>query len=365
MLKKILIGVATLLLLCMGAIAIFASYLNWSTPENLTKTTYSQLPYLAGKPAVKGKVLAIVTSTPSMQVPTKDGFKTKEAGFELTELARAYAVFIANGYDVDVASPLGGAATYVQDEDDMGAYDYAFLNDSQAMNKVRNTLKISNVSVEDYAALYLVGGKGTMFDFRNNASLQRLISESWSRGAVVSAVCHGPAALLGVALPDGSQLLAGKQITGFSNAEELLLIPKAEQVFGSLLEDELRNAGAKVVVGPDYLEQIAIDGRLISGQNPWSVWALADAVVAALGETPAPRELTGEELAVNVMGIYQQHGLEQAVSALQALSADKKTSLARNLIAIHIFVSAKKGQWSEALDQFELLRVASRLADVG
>lgn len=364
--KKIGLLLLVLLLLLSGSLAVLASYLDWSEPSDLSKTHMADLPYLAEIPApTNGKILAIVTSTATMQVPADEGFKQKKAGFELTELSRAYAVFRANGFAVDVASPQGGAAPYVRDDDDMGPYDHAFLNDSTAMVKISNTLKLSEVKASDYQAIYLVGGKGTMFDFRSNAVLQQLVADSWQQGAVVSAVCHGPAGLLGVTLPDGTSLLSGRKVTAFTNAEELFLIPKAAQVFGTLLQDDLQKAGAKFVEGPVYLNQLAVDGRLITGQNPWSVWALADAVVRELGVTPKPREISNAELAVQLLNLYHQQGLAAAAAALEKMPDAVQAKVDRNLIAMHLLVALMQYNWQQGFDLMSLLGSAAQAAKEG
>lgn len=364
--KKLALIVLGLVLLLSGVLALLASYLDWSEPSDISTTKTTDLPYLVElPPATQGKILAIVTSTAKMEVPTDDGVKLKKAGFELTELSRAYAVFSANGFAVEVASPQGGAAPYVRDDDDMGPYDYAFLNNQAAMAKISNTLKLSEVKASDYKAIYLVGGKGTMFDFRNNAVLQQLVADSWQQGAVVSAVCHGPAGLLGVKLPDGTELLSGRKVTAFTNAEELFLIPKATQVFGTLLQDDLQKAGAEFVEGPLYLNQLALDGRLITGQNPWSVWALADVVVRELGVTPKPRDILNAELAVQLLNIYQRQGLEAAEAALENMPDVAQAKVDRNLIAMHLLVALMQFNWQQGVDLMSLLGSAAQAAKEG
>jgi putative intracellular protease/amidase len=365
-LKRGLVGfgwsLLTLLLLCAAVVAWVASVLDWSEPADFTRTQAADLPYLAAANApVRGKILAIVTSTATMQVPKDDGVKTKPAGFELTELARAYAVFTANGFVVDIASPKGGAAPFVQDDDDMGAFDYAFLNDPAAMAKVNASIALSAVDISAYQAVYLVGGKGTMFDFRQNPRLQQLLSQSWQQGAVLAAVCHGPAGLLGVKDADGKALLAGRTVTAFSNAEELFLIPAAPAVFGTLLEDDLRAAGANVSTGPLYLNHVVVDGRLISGQNPWSVWRLAEATVQALGVTPRERQRNGDEIAVQLLGVYQQQGLSAAQQWLLQLPPDQLQRLDRGLFSIHLLIALMQQQWQQASDVFSLLRQLAAL----
>lgn len=362
--KKLGWSLLVLVLLLSAGGVYLSQFFVLTAPDDLINTQNSELPYLAAADATNGRrILAIVTSTETMQVPTDKGAKSKQAGFELTELARAYAVFVAHGFTVDIASPQGGAAPYVRDDEDMGVFDYAFLNDSAAMAKVADTQALASVDIGNYDAVYLVGGKGTMFDFRANSTLQQLLSRAWQQGAVLAAVCHGPAGLLGVTDEQGQPLLQGRKVTAFSNAEELFLIPNAAQVFGSLLEDDLRAAGAELVLAPRYLEQVVVDGRLISGQNPWSVWPMAEAVVNALGVTPKARQRNGDELAVGLLLAYRQGGLAQAAAHLQQLAPDELQRLDRRVFSLHLLIALMQSEWQQALDLFNVLRQLTQVLE--
>lgn len=133
---------------------------------------------------------------------------------------------------------------------------------------------------------------------------------------VVSAVCHGPAALVNVKLDNGQMLLANKQVSGFTNEEELFLIPDANQVFPFLLEDKLKAQGANFNAGANYLEQVSQDGKLVTGQNPWSVWTMAEMVIAEMGYEPKPRAKTPEEHSVALLMLYDEKGQEAALQAI-------------------------------------------------
>ena len=293
-------------------------------------------------PTSRGKVLAVVTSTgtnPNTGKPT---------GYELTELSRAYYVFVANGYDVDIASPLGGEPPMVLD-DGLVEADHAFLNDTVAKRKLENSLLVSGVDPHDYAAVYFVGGKGTLFDFSENADIQRITRAIYQDGGVVGAVCHGPAALLNVTLDDGSPLLQGKRVTGFTNAEELFLIKDARTLFPFLLQDALAEKAAQFVEGELYLDNTVVDGRLVTGQNPWSTWSTAEAVVSALGQVPIARERSSEEIAVGVLQRYYREGGEAARQARM-----ESPQLERRLILMHAVVAGMQARWSDAW-QFQRL----------
>src|SRR5690606_2870226 len=98
---------------------------------------------------------------------------------------------------------------------------------------------LDRVDPSDYDAVYLVGGKGAMLDLHGSPALQSIIAEVYRGGGVIAAVCHGPAALIDVTLHDGQTLLAGRRVTGFSNAEEYFLMKDPVQKLGFLLQDGL------------------------------------------------------------------------------------------------------------------------------
>lgn len=230
---------------------------------DITTTQVSDLAYVGQNiPAPRGKVLAVVTSAKTMWATDKS------TGYELTELSRTYYVFQANGFEVDIASPNGGEPQVVIDDEDMGAFDFAFLNDKAAQAKVRNTLAVAGLNAKDYEAVFFVGGKGAMFDFPKNKAIQAIVRDLYQSGKVIGAVCHGPAALVNVTLDSGRPLLENKRVSGFTNKEELLLIPEAETIFPFLLQDKLASKGARFNEGAMYLEQTSHDGNLVTGQNP-------------------------------------------------------------------------------------------------
>ncbi len=292
----------------------------------------------------RGRILAVVTST--MHI----GDSGKKAGFELTELSRAWYVFVANGYAVDIASPRGGKPPMRLD-DGLVAADHAFLNDAEAQHKLDHSLPLADVDATAYAAVYFVGGKGTMFDFPGNADIERIVRHVHDHGGVVGAVCHGPAALLDVRLADGRRLVEGRRMTGFTNAEELFLIKEARELFPYLLQDRLSANGARFVEGPLYLDNTVIDGRLVTGQNPWSTWSVAEAMIAALGHVPVAREPTGEEIGVKLLAVYRAEGADAARRAkLRYADAD------RRLMLMHALVAGMQGNLRDAWHVLALAR---------
>ncbi|WP_109853293.1 type 1 glutamine amidotransferase domain-containing protein [Aquimarina sp. AU58] len=306
-------------------------------PDVSTTQTFD-LPYLSEDiQPPRGKILAIVTSTNTM------GSTDKSTGYELTELSRAYYVFMANGFEVDIASPLGGEPPVVIDDDDMGKYDYAFLNDSIAQHKVKHTIMVKDINPEAYEAVFFAGGKGAMFDFPENKAIQHIVRHLYQSNKVIGAVCHGPAALVNVTLDTGRPLLENKKVSSFTNDEELLLIPDAETIFPFFLQDKLTAQGARFSKGAMYLEHISRDQNLVTGQNPWSTWGLAETMISALGYTPKHREITAEENAMKVLIAYEEGGTQKAKEVIKQISTVENKPLARELIAVHGAVAIMRG----------------------
>lgn len=308
-----------------------------SQPPADPASTVSDLEFMRGAPPpTRGRVLAVVSSAEHFTG------SQKRAGFELTELSRAYYVFLANGYEVDIASPSGGEPPMRKD-DDLGTADYAFLNDPVARGKLASSLAISDVDPSRYAAVYFVGGKGTMFDFPDDPAIHQLVRDVYQANGVIGAVCHGPAALLEVMLDDGTPLLRGRRATGFTNAEELFLIKDARALFPYLLQDRMVEKGVLFDEAPMYVDNLVVDGRLITGQNPWSTWSVAEGMISALGHSPVARQRTAEELAVDVLAAYFQHGAVAAsVAKTVRPHADKR------LLLMHALVAGMEGRLQDA-----------------
>lgn len=339
-LKWTLISIFSLLVLLISFGAWFINLLPLDEmKKDLSASKVEDISYLSQNVIpTRGKILAVVTSTKTM------GNSGKSTGYELTELSRTYYVFKANGFEVDIASPLGGKSPVVIDDEDMGVFDYAFLNDSVAQYKANNTIAINDVNADDYEAIFFVGGKGAMFDFPENKKIQSIVKDYYQSNKVIGAVCHGPAALVNVTLDDGSHLLENKTVSSFTNKEELLLIPDAASIFPFLLQDKLTSNGANFNEGAMYLETISHDNNLITGQNPWSTWKFAETMVEQLGYTPKFRQITEAENAVRVLQVYEEEGSQKAKELIDKLVIKENKSVDRMLLASHSIVAGMKGE---------------------
>ena len=228
----------------------------------------------------------IVTNVPEYE---KVGYRT---GLWLGELTHFWDVAEKAGYAMDLASPLGGTIPI-----DPESLSHEFLaglgtdkryEDKAYMNRLHDTKKLSEVRPEDYDAIYLTGGHGVMFDFPQSAELADLIAKFYEANKVVSTVCHGATGLLSAKLSNGDYLIKGKNVAGFSWAEEVLA--KREKAVPFNLEEELRKRGANYTKAQTPFEtHIVEDGLLITGQNPGSAQAVGVAVVKQLQNSGARR----------------------------------------------------------------------------
>lgn len=224
------------------------------------------------------KILAIATSDATQ-------LKKHRTGLWLSELTHFLAVIADAGFEFDVASPRGGkipldeqSVTPAQLADPVNA---RFMADPAFVDKLEHSLACADVDPTKYAAIYLSGGHGTMFDFRQSPELQRLITALHDANGYVTAVCHGVSGLIDAVDGRGTLLIKGKRVTGFSNFEDTLARVKSLMPF--LLEDELVKNGAQYKKNfLPFTKRVEVDGRLITGQNPQSAHGVGDALVTAL-----------------------------------------------------------------------------------
>lgn len=210
---------------------------------------------------------------------SKIGPHQRATGYFFPEVAHPFEVFDEAGIAVEYASPHGGNPPF-DGYDDNDPSQRAF-RDGAAIRRMAHSRKLSEVDVLDYDAIFFPGGLGPMVDIWKDADVKRAVIRAWNGGKIVAAVCHGPAALLGVTLDDGTPLLQGRRITAFSNAEEEAYA-KDDVPFS--LEDALRADGAEHSAAAPWEPKVVVDGRLMTGQNPASGGPLAEAIVAALNE---------------------------------------------------------------------------------
>lgn len=227
---------------------------------------------------------------PVLLVLTSHGIKGSSGeptGFYLSEVTHPLAVFDAAGIAVEFASIQGGEPPVdgVNLEDPTNA---RYWQQETFRKSIRDTQVLDAVDPQRYSAVFYAGGHGTMWDFPDSPAVKRITRDIYQAGGVVSAVCHGPAALVNVTLSDGSYLVAGKQVSAFTDEEERAA--KMAEVVPFLLSTTLRERGAHHLAAPNFTAKVVVDGRLVTGQNPASATGVAQATVELLRNTTPSAE---------------------------------------------------------------------------
>ncbi len=223
------------------------------------------------------KVLFVLTSHDQL------GNTGEKTGFWVEEFAAPYYVFSDHNAEVTLASPKGGQPPIDPKSalpDFQTAATERFEADQSLKEELSNTVKLSDVSADDFDAIFYPGGHGPLWDLTNNQHSIDLIEAFANKGKPVSAVCHAPAVLLNAKQSDNTPLIKGKRVTGFSNSEEAAVA--LTEVVPFLLEDELKTKGGEYSKGDDWAPYCVTDGLLVTGQNPASSEAVAEVVLSLL-----------------------------------------------------------------------------------
>jgi putative intracellular protease/amidase len=199
-------------------------------------------------------------------------------GFWAEEAVAPYETFTAAGHEIVVATPGGAVPTVDQGslapEVNGGQENADRISATLAsITEMRSPIRLEDVRLDDYAAVFYPGGHGPMEDLAVNADSGRLLTLALESGKPLGVVCHAPAALLAATKADGTNAFAGRTVAAFTNTEETQggLADKAKW----LLQDRLVEAGVNVEVGAPWAPHVVIDGNLVTGQNPASSAPLA------------------------------------------------------------------------------------------
>ena len=224
--------------------------------------------------------------------PTVSSNNGWPVGFWAAELTHPYYELTERGVEVTVASPGGGKVEFdafsdPRDESRWSAEDLislGFIHTPELMALLDDTPRLADLDPADFDALLICGGQSPMFTFPDNTDLQQAVRAFYEAEKITGAFCHGVAALLNVTLSDGSHLVAGKTVTGFSNVEEDYGNKAASvEIMPWRLEDALRARGANYIMGGLFKAFAVRDGRLVTGQQQYSGRQVARIVVEMLG----------------------------------------------------------------------------------
>ena len=208
------------------------------------------------------------------------GHKT---GFWVEEFAAPYYLLADAGVQITLASPKGGYPPI-----DPKSADPAFSTptterfnaDTALQAKLSQTLPLTGITASDFDAVFYPGGHGPLWDLATDKHSLALIAATIGAGKPVAAVCHAPAVLINAQNADGSPLVAGRHVTGFSNSEEAAV--GLTDIVPLLVEDALKARGGLYVKADDWASHVVEDGLLITGQNPASSEAVAHALLQRL-----------------------------------------------------------------------------------
>jgi len=211
------------------------------------------------------KILMVLTSHSEL------GNTGKKTGFWVEEFAAPYYVFIDAGFEVILASPMGGQAP-IDPTSELSDFETEatkrFDADEVAQSKINNTEKLNKMNSDDFDGVFYPGGHGPLWDLTDNSESISLIGHFLSNNKPIAAVCHATAALLNVKDDLGTFIVKNKAITGFSNSEEDAV--QLTDIVPFLLEDELVKRGGEYQKTSDWQPLAVQDGLIISGQNPAS-----------------------------------------------------------------------------------------------
>ena len=212
----------------------------------------------------KDKVLIIISSD--------------QHGFWLPEVVEPYKLLAQAGFEIDIASPQGGMGV-ASGSTRLSGKDRNWFKQSSLRAKLEHSIELKQVISAQYRAIYFAGGAGPMFDLVENQEAQRVTREAYENGGIVSADCHGPAALINVRLSDGKRLISGRKLTAKANVEEGRW---ARKNYPFLLEDKIISLGGIYTSAIQGKAHVVVDGRLITGQNPASATPMTKALILAL-----------------------------------------------------------------------------------
>lgn len=207
------------------------------------------------------------------------GHKT---GLWLEEFAAPYYAFRDAGVNITLASPKGGQPP-IDPKSDLPENQTPamarFKKDDAAKKAFAHTAKLADMRAEDFDSVFYPGGHGPMWDLAESPVSIALLESFYNAGKYIALVCHAPGALHKVTFK-GQPLVKGKRVTGFTNSEEEAV--KLTKVVPFLVEDELKRLGGRFEKAPNWQSFVVVDGHLITGQNPASSAAAANALLKAL-----------------------------------------------------------------------------------
>jgi putative intracellular protease/amidase len=225
------------------------------------------------------KILFVLTSHDEL------GSTGEKTGFWIEEFAAPYYLLKDKGVEITLVSPKGGQPP-IDPKSELPDFQtpatVRFNGDKETQEVLSKTLKLASVNQADYDAVFYPGGHGPLWDLAEDEYSTSLIEAFIKNDKPVAAVCHAPAVFKNTKNADGTPLVNGKKVTGFSNTEEEAV--QLTDVVPFLVENMLKENGGIFSKGEDWNPYAVEDGLLITGQNPASSELVAELLLKHLGE---------------------------------------------------------------------------------
>jgi putative intracellular protease/amidase len=225
------------------------------------------------------KILFVLTSHDEL------GSTGEKTGFWIEEFAAPYYLLKDKGVEITLVSPKGGQPP-IDPKSELPDFQtpatVRFNGDKETQEVLSKTLKLASVNQADYDAVFYPGGHGPLWDLAEDEYSTSLIESFIKNDKPVAAVCHAPAVFKNTKNADGTPLVNGKKVTGFSNTEEEAV--QLTDVVPFLVENMLKENGGIFSKGEDWNPYAVEDGLLITGQNPASSELVAELLLKQLGE---------------------------------------------------------------------------------
>ncbi len=234
------------------------------------------------------RALIITTSHGVLAAPGET--EGPATGVMASEFTHPYYTFLDGGMEVDIASIQGGEIPIDPQTLQFmvkSPEDERYLDDAIAQTKVKNSIPIVRVDVEQYDILFISGGWGAAYDLAQSPVLATKVSESYygDKAAVIGGVCHGVLGLVNARARDGELLIAGRRMTGVTDKQIKEL---GIEITPLHPESALREAGvvfeSQTAFRDFFATHVTIDDeqRFVTGQNQNSGLEAAHAMMQIL-----------------------------------------------------------------------------------
>ncbi|QOG01574.1 type 1 glutamine amidotransferase domain-containing protein [Flavobacterium sp. MDT1-60] len=290
---------------------VMAASLLWGCKNSETSTNSNQTDTMENtKKTENEKYVLIVLS--AQNILRMNDNSTIHTGYFLDELAVPAQALVAAGYTLELATQDGVVPTMdknsndaVYFSNDQTAYKKAldFVKTYPAFSKPKKLSEVANSDLNKYSALFVPGGRAPMTDLMQSTDFGKILRYVHEQNITTAFLCHGPVALTAAladpvnyrkALVENDKsaiskfgkdwIYSGYEMAIFSNSEEDNALKDSKAKLPFYVADALKFAGGKTVHGENWKSFIIQDRELITGQNPASDHAIADALVKALAK---------------------------------------------------------------------------------